>query len=119
MSTTSSPRRGEVWRINFDPSIGAEIQKKRPAVVVNEDAIGKLPLRIIVPITEWQSPFSSSPWFVQLQPTKQNGLSKVSAADALQVKSLSVRRFVDKLGKLTDREMDNIAAAIAICVGVP
>ncbi|PKL48647.1 MAG: hypothetical protein CVV37_07920 [Nitrospira bacterium HGW-Nitrospira-1] len=36
--------RGEVWLINLDPAIGSEIKKTRPAVVVNDDAIGILPL---------------------------------------------------------------------------
>jgi mRNA interferase MazF len=45
-------RRGEVWLINLDPTVGAEIRKTRPAVIVNDDAIGALPLRVIVPLTE-------------------------------------------------------------------
>jgi len=47
-------RRGEVWLINLDPTVGSEIKKTRPAVIVNDDAIGILPLRVIVPITAWQ-----------------------------------------------------------------
>jgi mRNA interferase MazF len=45
------PKRGEVWRVEFDPSRGAEIRKRRPAVVVSINAVGKLPLRVVVPIT--------------------------------------------------------------------
>ena len=45
-------RRGEVWLINLDPTIGAEIRKTRPVVIVNYDAIGILPLKVSVPITE-------------------------------------------------------------------
>jgi len=48
-------RRGEVWLINLDPAIGAEIKKTRPAVIVNDDSMGILPLKIIVPITEWKA----------------------------------------------------------------
>ena len=44
-------KRGEVWLINLDPAAGSEIKKTRPAVIVNDDAIGILPLRVIVPIT--------------------------------------------------------------------
>ena len=35
-------RRGEIWLINLDPTIGAEIKKTRPAVIVNDDAVGIL-----------------------------------------------------------------------------
>jgi mRNA interferase MazF len=66
MAKAPVPSRGEIWLINFDPSVGAEIQKLRPAVVVSDDAIGKLPLRIVVPITDWQPNFANYPWFVPL-----------------------------------------------------
>lgn len=46
--------RGEIWLINLDPSLGAEIQKTRPAVIVNDDAVGALPLKVIVPLTDWK-----------------------------------------------------------------
>ncbi len=42
-------KRGEIWLINLDPTIGAEIRKTRPAVIVNRDGLGVLPLRVIVP----------------------------------------------------------------------
>jgi mRNA interferase MazF len=54
-------RRGEVWLINLSPSLGAEIQKTRPAVIMNDDAIGILPLKVIVPITEWKEAICASP----------------------------------------------------------
>jgi mRNA interferase MazF len=92
MATVPTPSRGEVWLIDFDPSVGSEMRKIHPAVVVSLDSIGRLPLRIVVPITDWKPHYSSLPWFTELQPDAQNGLSKPSAADAFQVKSLS--RFV-------------------------
>ena len=47
-------KRGEIWLINLDPTLGAEIKKTRPAVIVSADQLGKLPLSIIVPITDWK-----------------------------------------------------------------
>lgn len=46
------PMRGEIWLVDFDPAVGAEIGKVRPAVVVSLDTVGPLPLRLIVPITD-------------------------------------------------------------------
>jgi hypothetical protein len=40
-----TPQRGEIWLVNFDPTMGAEIQKTRPAVVVSSDAVGRLPMK--------------------------------------------------------------------------
>ncbi len=119
MTTVPTPKRGEVWLVRFDPSAGAEIRKVRPAVVVNLDAIGRLPLRIVVPITDWKSDFGNLSWFLFLPAASANGLSKHSGADAFQVKSVSETRFIRKLGEVTDAQIDEIAAAIALCVGVP
>ncbi len=116
---TTNTVRGEVWRIRFDPAEGDEIKKVRMAVVVSENAIGRLRLKIVVPITEWKPRYASFPWFVFLAPTPINGLTKDSGADAFQVKSVSETRFLDCLGEVTASELDNIANAIAICVGAP
>lgn len=119
MMKKNSPGRGEVWDVRFDPSVGAEMQKIRPAVVISENSIGRLPLRIIVPLTEWRPGFGSYPWFVHLPVNSINGLSKDSGADAFQVKSVSVNRFVTSRGTLTDSQLDDIASAVALCVGAP
>ena len=118
MSKTK-PKRGEVWDVNFDPTQGAEINKTRPAVVISEDSMGRLPLRIVVPITGWNSNYAGYPWLVGLAPTARTGLAKESGADAFQVKSVSENRFVRKRGVLTASQLEDIAAAIAICVGAP
>jgi mRNA interferase MazF len=60
-------KRGEIWRINLDPTIGAEIKKSRFCVIVNHNAIGILPLKIVVPITEWKDKFSKAPWLIHLE----------------------------------------------------
>ena len=82
-------------------------------------AIGRLRLKIVVPITEWKTAYARYPWFVYLAPTATNGLTKDSGADAFQVKSISETRFLGRLGELTPVELDDIANAIAICVGAP
>ena len=51
----TTPKRGEIWRVNLDPTIGAEIKKIRPVIVISSDAVGKLPLKLVVPITEWKA----------------------------------------------------------------
>jgi mRNA interferase MazF len=82
MAKVPRPRRSEVWLVRFDPRIGAEIRKSRPALVVSEDTFGRLPLSIVVPIIDWKVGYAVLPWFVFLAPTTENGLSKASAADA-------------------------------------
>jgi mRNA interferase MazF len=47
--------------VQFGPSVGAEIRKIRPAVVISLDTVGRLPLRIVVPLTDWQDAFAKLP----------------------------------------------------------
>jgi len=82
-------RQGEIWLINLDPTLGAEIKKTRPAIVVNDNAIGRLPLKVIVPLTDWKVRYTAAPWMVKLDPDKKNKLTKASSADCFQVRSLS------------------------------
>lgn len=91
--------------------------KTRPAVVVNPPSVGRLPLRIVVPVTGWDAKYATVPWLVYLKPTNRNGLSKDSAADCFQVKSVSVERFVNRLGVVRADDIEEISAAIALCVG--
>src|SRR4051794_1918335 len=117
MATVPAPKRGEIWLVDFDPAVGAEIRKVRPAVVISMDTIGRLPLRMVVPLTDWKASFASFPWFVALPATTANGLTKDSGADAFQTKSISEGRFVRRLGEITTAQLDEIAFAIALCVG--
>lgn len=90
MPAMVSPQRGEIWLVNFDPSVGSEIRKHRPALVVSVSSVGRLPLRLVVPITDWKVQYSAWPWFVQLPSDPATGLSKRSGADTFQTKSVSI-----------------------------
>jgi Growth inhibitor len=113
----NKPLQGEVWWVNFDPTVGAEIKKIRTAVVVSLDSIGRLPLRIVVPITEWDEKYIKFPWMVHLLQCQSNGLSKESTADCFQIKSVSTDRFSKRLGSLSRKEIEEISAAIQLCIG--
>lgn len=119
MAVAPTPKRGEIWLVDFDPSVGAEIRKVRPAVVISMDAIGRLPLRLVVPITDWKPHYVQFPWFVLLPANAANGLLKDSGADAFQTKSVSETCFVRLIGRLVSSQLDDIASAIALCVGAP
>ena len=110
------PKRGEIWLINFDPTIGTEIKKTRPGVIISSDAAGKLPIKLTVPITDWKSYFANNLWHVKINPDKTNGLSKVSAVDTLQLRGLDTRRFIRKLGNLSEDKIIEITIAIATLI---
>ncbi|MBW4579948.1 MAG: type II toxin-antitoxin system PemK/MazF family toxin [Tildeniella nuda ZEHNDER 1965/U140] len=99
--------RGEIWLVKLDPTLGTEISKTRPAIIVNDNAIGILLLKVIVPVTDWKEPFAARPWMVRLEPNVSNGLSKLSGADTFQVRSVSETRLVKQLGKLDETTNDD------------
>ena len=107
-------KRGEIWLVRLDPTLGAEIRKVRPAVIVSADGMGALPLRVMVPVTTWKDRYSRAPWLVRLDPTAENGLRQVSAADAFQIRSVSTTRFVERLGTLDVDAMQRIADALLL-----
>ena len=111
-------KRGEIWLVRLNPTVGAEIQKTRPVVIVNDDKIGLLPLKIIVPVTEWQETFSKAPWMVKVVPDKRNNLYKASVADAFQVRSVSQERFIKKTGSLSEEQMAEITDALAVVLKI-
>lgn len=84
------PRRGEVWLINFDPTVGSEIRKIRPGIVVSSDAMGRLPVKLIAPITGWNDRYANNLWHVRIKPDSKNGLRKPSAVDTLQLRGMDV-----------------------------
>ncbi len=105
-------KQGEIWEINLSPTIGAEIKKKRPAVIINDDAIGILPLKVIVPITEWKDRYHGAIWMVKIEPNNENRLKKRSAIDTFQIRSISTMRFIRMIGKVPSKTLAEIKTAI-------
>ena len=110
-------KQGEIWHVNLDPTVGAEIKKTRRAVIISVDDLGKLPLKIIVPITEWKEHYADYPWMIKITPSEQNCLSKISAIDCFQVKSVSVERFADKVGSVEFGIITKVQEAVNIVIG--
>ncbi len=108
--------RGEIWLVNLDPTIGAEIRKTRPVVVVSSNAIGALPIRLVAPLSEWKDYFVPNSWHVKRVPDSANGLAKTSAVDTLQLRGVDTQRFVQKLGSVSPTVMRAIITAIAAVI---
>ena len=109
---------GEIWQIELDPAIGAEMKKTRPALIISVDALGKLPLKIIAPITDWKDHYANYPWMVKLIPSKQNGLSKISAVDCFQLRSVSVIRLTAQIGSVEAEIITQVQEAVIQVIGI-
>jgi mRNA interferase MazF len=109
----TSMKQSEIWLIDLDPTKGAEINKSRPAIIINDDSLGKLPLKIIIPLTDWKPRYEIAPWMVKIEPSEMNGLFKTSSADCFQIRSLSQERLIKKLGQIDRDTLEEIKEAIS------
>ena len=116
MTTPPQPSRGEVWLLNLDPTLGSELQKTRPVVVVSSVALNRLPVRIVIPITSWQARFTNQRNKVFIPATPRNGLDNESGADVLQVRCVAIERFVRKLGELEVDLVEEVVAGIVLVI---
>lgn len=91
---------GEIWLVDLNPTVGSEMGKQRPCVVVSDDAVGKLPSKIVVPVTGYDSKYKDVPWMIKIETDSKNNLTKVSVADTYQIRNLSKKRFVKRIGKI-------------------
>lgn len=110
------PKRAEIWIVKPGITVGTEMKKSRPAVVISSNGVGKLPIKLIAPITDWKQNYDNNLWHIKLIPNKSNGLSKISAVDALQIRGVDKKRLTKKIGFLSAVEMQEIVTAVALVI---
>lgn len=113
----TSPRRGEVWLVSFDPTLGAEIQKTRPALILQNDIANRAsPITIVAAITSKTDD--------ELYPTevlvaaREGGLTRDSVVLLNQIRSIDKGRLVKRLGRVEPETMDGVERALAISLGL-
>ncbi len=111
-----TPKRGEIWFLELDPARGAEMKKTRPVVIISGDSLGVLPLKLVVPLTGWNPRYDNKIWLVHVATSTKNGLIKTSVADVLQTRSVTLERFVQKLGVLESATLERIAKVLTVLV---
>ncbi|MBF0546879.1 MAG: type II toxin-antitoxin system PemK/MazF family toxin [Candidatus Riflebacteria bacterium] len=116
---TKLPKRGEIWLVNLDPTMGAEIKKTRPGLIISSDSIGVLPLKLVAPITEWKEAFSKMIWQVKIEPDEDNALMKISSIDVLQLRSLDTKRIIQFIGKISEDQIKDVCLALSDITETP
>jgi mRNA interferase MazF len=85
-------------------------------VVISSNNIGVLSIKLVASITDWKDWYVGNLWHVKLKPNTDNGLSKDSSVDTLQLRGVDTQRFMRKLGSLSPDEMNSIVIAIVTVI---
>lgn len=121
-----NPRRGEIWRVDFEPTVGSEMSSDkggrgdtRPALVLSLPGIGERTVRLCAPITDYSpSRDEDRLWRIEVGDNETSGLSKLSCVDLSQTRVLDTSRFIRKDGRAHPAEVEASARTLAIIVGV-
>ena len=104
-------KRGEVWWVNFDPSIGGEIQKERTAVIVSNDIANRLLNRVqVVPLTSSVDRLYPSEASVTLNDRQHKAMAD-------QITTVSKKRLTNKMGKLSKSDLQAVERIIKVQLG--
>lgn len=109
---------GDICWVNLDPTLGDEIKKKRPVVVLNAGLEKHLELAIVAPVTGWKPHLENNPFFVPLEATPANGLDKASMIDCFQIRAVSHKRFLKKVGVVSEGDLLKIRKSIALILDI-
>lgn len=101
----------DIYLVDLNPTIGAEMKKVRPCVIVSNENLGILPLKIVAPLIGHKAHHDKS-WLVKIEPNKNNGLSKISTIDTMNIRSVSHDRFIKKIGKISEENYNMLKIAM-------
>ncbi len=111
-----NPRRGEVWIVNLDPAVGAEIKKRRPALVISNDLNNRYAATVtVLPITDKGE--KVYPFEVPLS-AQEAGLDKASKIKCQQIRTIDKGRLIKSLGIVSDERLRQIQQALGIHLGM-
>lgn len=115
-------RRGDIWLIELDPSVGSEANKTRYAVIVSNDARNAASARTgrgvltVVPFTSNRTRIF--PFQVDVPADEVNGLTVDSKAQAEQLRSVDISRFVRRIGNLSTESLSALDEALLLHLGL-
>ena len=116
-SEIETPRRGDISLVNFDTTVGAEIRKTRPAIVLQNDIANRhSPITIVAAITsQFDEPLYPTEVLIK---AKEGGIALDSVALMNQIRSIDRCRLVKRLGRAKSDTLRRVDRAIQVSLGL-
>jgi mRNA interferase MazF len=108
----------DIYLVNLNPTKGAETKKARPCIIVSNDDVGILPLKVIIPLIGHKEIHNNKSWLVPIEPNSINGLTKTSTADTLNIRSVSDGRIIKKIGTIDNDTYKSLIEAMKIVLNI-
>jgi mRNA interferase MazF len=112
MATSSNYRLGSIWLVNFDPSIGTEIRKTRPAMIISATVFNQRRKVTVLPITSSSLDSRLLPVVVPLEPDENNGLNTDSFIVCIDPMTFDKQRLIKRLGVLNLDEIRQVQSIL-------
>src|SRR5438876_12362895 len=117
-STLASPRRGEIWDVNWSPGRGAEQKGTRPALIIQNDrgnASSTYPLTIVASVSRTEREL---PLHVRITPTEENGLTDFTDVKCEQIMTIEKSRLIRRRGSISSEELGKVDVALKVSLNL-
>ncbi len=110
-------KRGDIWTVNLDPTVGHEIKKLRPAIIIQNDIGNKYsPMTIVAPIT---SQHTEKVFPIEVLLTKENAeIERTSKVLLNQIRAVDKERLIKRVGRLNEETVERVNDALKISLGL-
>jgi mRNA interferase MazF len=118
-SAPPSPRRGEIWDVNWSPGRGAEQQGTRPALVIQNDRGNTSPSYPLTIVASMSRTERELPLHVRIAPNSENGLTDSTDVKCEQVMTIEKSRLLRKRGSISNKELTQVDQALKLSLNLP
>ena len=113
-----SPRRGEIWDVNWSPGRGAEQQGTRPALIIQNDRGNSSPTYPLTIVASMSRTERELPLHVRIAPTEENGLTDYTDVKCEQIMTVEKSRLMRRRGSITSEEMARVDTALKLSLNL-
>lgn len=108
----------DIYEVDLSQANSNKVIKKGLCVILSNNEMKSLPLKIIAPIIKYKDSYNGILWLIKIDPDDVNNIKSTCAIDIFQLRSISEKRFVKKIGEISDDDFKKCIKAINLVFGI-